>query len=248
MLALMLGRLPRHWVLVLIEQTTLDGVQVPNAAIPLHGRAVPVAWVDFQYPWRTTRPLSHHILEQCLLTWLAEAAPRRVALLFGFDRGCARVELAGELNASRQPYVIRGRAAVVVQAAVRGRRQRLSLEGFQQAWFLMVPPESESWWPTEQLVALYRQRMQIEHCFRDWKSHLGLWGPRLEVQKADPRWRQGALQRLAQILRRLVEHGGVRLAPVFSGRPLLRALFQGSVSHLSGTAVPPRRAAALAQV
>jgi hypothetical protein len=240
---------------------------------------------------------------------LAQAAPRQVALLFVFDRGYARVELVGELNASRQPYVIRGKAGVIVQAVVRGRRQRLSLgrlphrtgvavryrhllyhgtkqepvdvivyrgKGFQDAWFLIVPPDSESWLPTEQVVALYRQRMQIEHCFRDWKSHLGLRGLRLEVQKperllrllmaftmaylvtlllgedplaqklrpyfelqrrtprhgtrkmlsvlsialyllADPRWQQGALERLAQILRRLVEHRGVRLAPVFSG-------------------------------
>ena len=27
--------------------------------------------------------------------------------------------------------------------------------------------------------------MQIEHCFRDWKSHLGLRGLRLEVQKPE---------------------------------------------------------------
>jgi hypothetical protein len=43
--------------------------------------------------------------------------------------------------------------------------------GFQSPWFLIVPPDSEAWLPTEQVVALYRQRMQIEHCFRDRKSH-----------------------------------------------------------------------------
>src|ERR1700739_887235 len=30
--------------------------------------------------------------------------------------------------------------------------------------------------PTTEVVRLYRQRMRIEHCFRDWKSHLGLRG------------------------------------------------------------------------
>lgn len=53
--------------------------------------------------------------------------------------------------------------------------------GFVQPWFLVVPPDSEDWLPTETLVALYRQRMQIEHCFRDWKSHLGLRGLHLQV-------------------------------------------------------------------
>src|SRR5256886_16602936 len=56
---------------------------------------------------------------------------------------------------------------------------------FQQPWFLVVPPDSESWLPTTEVVRLYRQRMRIEHCFRDWKSHLGLRGLRLQVQKPE---------------------------------------------------------------
>jgi hypothetical protein len=48
-----------------------------------------------------------------------------------------------------------------------------------------VPPDSESWLPTEEVVGLYRQRMQIEQCFRDWKSHLGLRGLHLQVQKSE---------------------------------------------------------------
>ena len=50
--------------------------------------------------------------------------------------------------------------------------------------FLLVPPDSESWLPTAEVVRLYRQRMQIEHCFRDWKSHLGLRGLHLQVDKS----------------------------------------------------------------
>src|SRR5216117_4550147 len=56
---------------------------------------------------------------------------------------------------------------------------------FQQPWFLIVPPDSEAWLPTEEVVRLYRQRMQIEQCFRDWKSHLGLRGLHLQVQKSE---------------------------------------------------------------
>ena len=203
---------------MLVDQTTIDDVQVVNAAIPLDGRAVPVAWVDFQYPWTTTRPLSQNIMERYLLTWLADAAKGRTLLLFVFDRGYARVALIAELNACGQPYVIRGKGDVIVHATVRGQPQRISLgrlphrtgvavryrhvlyhgsqqepvdvivyrdKGFRDAWFLIVPPDSEQWLPTEKVVALYRQRMQIEHCFRDWKSHLGLRGLRLKVQKPE---------------------------------------------------------------
>jgi len=128
------------------------------------------------------------------------------------------VELIKDLNRGQQPFLIRAPGKVIVQAMVRGRRQRLSLgrlphrtnwpvryghvlyhsqkaepvdvivyreREFQQPWFLVVPPDSESWLPTEEVVRLYRQRMRIEHCFRDWKSHLGLRGLRLQVQKPE---------------------------------------------------------------
>jgi len=218
MLALILGQRPPGWVIVLIDQTTVDGVEVVNAAIPLQGRAVPVAWVDFQYPWQTLTPPSQNTIERCLLTWLMEAAPPGVRLLLVFDRGYARVQLIQDLNQGRQPFLIRAGGKVIVQAQIRGRQQRISLgrlphrlgqplryrhvlyhsqkaepvdvvvyreKGFQEAWFLIVPPDSEAWFPTAQVVALYRQRMQIEHCFRDWKSHLGLRGLHLQVQKPE---------------------------------------------------------------
>ena len=133
-------------------------------------------------------------------SWLAEAAPRKTGLLFVFDRGYARVQLITELNASRQPYVIRGKGDVIVWAVVRGKRQRLSLgrlphrtgvalrhshvlyhgtkqepvdvivyrgKGFKDAWFLIVPPDSESLLPTEQVVVLYRQR-SLHHGLSDY--------------------------------------------------------------------------------
>jgi hypothetical protein len=217
MLSLLLGDKPPPWVIVLVDQTTLDGVEVVSAALPLAGRAVPVAWVDFQYPWTSVRPPSQNFVELCLFTWLVQAAPPGVRLVLIFDRGYVRVALIRELNRSGQPFVMRGRKDVIVEALVRGRRQRISLgrlphrssqplryrhvlyhsrqaepvdvivyreKGFQDAWFLIVPPDSESWLPTDEVVRLYRQRMQIEHCFRDWKSHLGLRGLHLQVDKS----------------------------------------------------------------
>ncbi len=211
MLAVILGNKPPGWVIVLVDQTTVNGVEVVNAAIPFQGRAVPVAWVDFEYPWKTVDPASQNTIERYLLTWLGLAVPRGVRLILIFDRGYARVELIKDLNHGQQPFLIRGRRKVIVQTKVRGRQRRLSLgrlphrmgrplryrhvlyhsreaepvdvivyrgKGFQEPWFLIVPPDSEAWLPTEEVVRLYRQRMQIEQCFRDWKSHLGLRGLR----------------------------------------------------------------------
>jgi hypothetical protein len=146
------------------------------------------------------------------------AAPRGVRLILIFDRGYARVQLIKDLNRGHQPFLIRARRQVIVQAKVQGRQQRLSLgrlpyrtgrpsryrhvlyhsqkaepvdvivyceKGFAEPWFLIVPPDSESWLPTAEVVGLYRQRMQIEQCFRDWKSHLGLRGLHLQVEKSE---------------------------------------------------------------
>jgi hypothetical protein len=56
---------------------------------------------------------------------------------------------------------------------------------FQEPWFLLVPAGSEAQLPTAEVVALYRERMHIELTFRDWKTHLGVRGLRLEVDVAD---------------------------------------------------------------
>jgi hypothetical protein len=200
MLALLLGHKPPAFTLVLIDQTTIDGVEVINAAVPFEGRAVPVTWIDFEYPWKTTRPASQNVVEKLFLTWLADAAPADTRLLLVLDRGYARVALIQELNQARQAFLIRGTSKVMLQATVRGRRRSLSVgrlphrtgmpiryrhalyhsnqkepvdvvvyrgPGFKEPWFLIVPPDSEAWLPTEQVVSLYRQRMQIEHCFWD---------------------------------------------------------------------------------
>jgi len=111
-------------------------------------------------------------------------------------------------------------------------------KGLQDAWFLIVPPDSESCLPTEEVVRWYAERMQTEHCFRDWRSHLGLRGLHLEVERtqrrtprhgtrrvlsvlsiavymlADVRWQERALRRFLQILRRLTCGRGVALPPV----------------------------------
>ena len=218
MLTVVLGKKPPRWVIVLVDQTSVNGVEVVNAAIPFQGRAVPVAWVDFEYPWEKVFPTSQNTIERYLLTWLEQAVPPGVRLILVFDRGYARAELIKDLKEGGQPFLIRARRNVVVQTKLHGRRRWRSLgrlphrtghpirythvlyhsqkaepvdvivyreKGFREPWFLIVPPDSESWLPTKEVVRLYRQRMQIEQCFRDWKSHLGLRGLHLEVDRSE---------------------------------------------------------------
>lgn len=71
-LALVLGQKPPPWVFVLVDETPVNGVEVVNAVIPFQGRAVPVAWVDFEYPWKTLQPPSQNAIERYLLTWLGK--------------------------------------------------------------------------------------------------------------------------------------------------------------------------------
>src|SRR2546421_1356779 len=127
MLAVILGQKPPSWVIVLVDQTTVNGVEVVNAAIPFQGRAVPVAWVDFEYPWKTVNPASQNTIERYLLTWLGLAVPRGGRLIFIFDLGYARLGLIKELKQLQQPFLIRGRRKVIVQTKVRGHQRRPAL-------------------------------------------------------------------------------------------------------------------------
>lgn len=54
--------------------------------------------------------------------------------------------------------------------------------GHKEPWYLVVPPGSAAWLPTAEVVALYRRRMHIEQGFRDFKTHLGVRGLRLQVR------------------------------------------------------------------
>lgn len=54
--------------------------------------------------------------------------------------------------------------------------------GNKEPWYLLVPPGSADWFPTAEVVALYRRRMSIEQGFRDFKTHLGVRGLQLQVR------------------------------------------------------------------
>jgi hypothetical protein len=129
------------------------------------------------------------------------------------DRAYARVSLLKELSGLRIPYLIRGRSNTMIrlgrQRITLGRlphrrrhprrysnvlyqdKQQEPVDvvvfhdpNFKEPWYLLVPAGSEGSFSTQDVLALYRERMHIELTFRDWKTHLGIRGLRLEADVA----------------------------------------------------------------
>ena len=55
---------------------------------------------------------------------------------------------------------------------------------FKEPWYVFVPPSIYSLLNDRQVVELYRERMQSEQSFRDFKTHLKLRGLHLNVAVA----------------------------------------------------------------
>ena len=96
-------------------------------------------------------------------------------------RSCKLAELLGEdRRAIRYPRVLyQARERVPVDVVVYHDPE------FQEPWWLLVPSQSCALLPVRTVVALYRERMQVEQSFRDFKTHLGLRGLRLKVDIAE---------------------------------------------------------------
>jgi Transposase DDE domain len=210
---LILGRRGRGLWPILFDQTKAGAVQALMAGVPYAGRTLPLAVYTFTYPWQEHAAHSQNQLEQVFLCDLETALPPAVHPVFVGDRGYARAALLRHCNRQARLYLIRGRAGTGVSlqgqkrklAELRGplgtplrfsnvqyqARDQVPVDviffhdpAFQQPWWLLIPPHSESILPTPTVVDLYRQRMQVEQSFRDFKTHLGLRGLRLKVDVA----------------------------------------------------------------
>jgi hypothetical protein len=143
-----------------------------------------------------------------------EALPAGAKAVFIGDRGYARASLLHRSAQMGRLFLIRGRsgtrveyqgrqcklAQLPVQAGKPIRycgvlyqaQQRVPVDvvafldpDFKEPWWLLVPPGSAKILPSRTVVALYRERMQVEHSFRDFKTHLGLRGLKLKVRIAE---------------------------------------------------------------
>ena len=213
---LALGAYPSGWIPIVVDQTDVQGTQVIMAGIRVAQRILPVAFTCFAY---SEIRKSQNAIEDSLLLLITACLPPGCKPLFVMDRGYARASLLQQLRRLNIPFLIRGRSNTIVRVDGkrlslgrlphrRGHPRRYANAtyqdssqqpvdivifrdpAFQEPWFLLVPAGSELPLPTADVVALYRQRMHIELTFRDWKTHLGMRGLRLEV---DPSLRLGRL-------------------------------------------------------
>lgn len=207
---LALGAHPQGWIPIVVDQTTIRGRPVLMAGLRIAHRVLPVAFACYEYDALRT---SQNVIEQALLLLITACLPPGCKPVFIMDRGYARASLLTALRAINVPFVLRGRAQTIVRVGGRrltlGRLRRRAGQArrypdvayhdharepvdvvvfhdrtFKEPWFLLVPAGSATPLPTEDVVALYRDRMHIELTFRDWKTHLGVRGLRLEVDAA----------------------------------------------------------------
>lgn len=215
LIELVLGKDKPKILPLLVDQTSVGGVESVVASYATEGRAIPLSIASFE---KETIRAGQNIFEETFLDKLSKDL-KDINPLWIMDRGYARANLLARLRKRKQPFIIRGRSAVLVQYQDgEGRshqrnlgrlRHRLGVpkrycnvlyqdeikvkvdivvyreRGFKEPWFLVVPPDSEDILPTELVVEYYRSRMNIETSFRDFKSCLGVRGLRLEVRKAE---------------------------------------------------------------
>ena len=199
---------------LLFDQTTAGSAQALVAGVPFAGRVLPLALYTFDYPWQERTAPSQNALEELFLLNVETALPAGVRAVWIGDRGYGRAALLRTCAQQHRLYVLRGRAGTCVtwqgrrvklgdlraparrpvryrQVAYQARTQVLvdvivyHDPAYQEPWHLLVPPDREALLPTATVVRLYRERMQVEQAFRDFKTHLGLRGLQLKVRVAE---------------------------------------------------------------
>jgi hypothetical protein len=211
---LILGkRGPGLWPIV-FDQTQIGSTQALLAGVPFAGRTLPLAVSSFEYPWKESTAVSQNWLEEVFLADLEKALPTGAKAVFIGDRGYARASLLQHSARLGRLYVIRGRSGTRVEyqgqqcklgelsveagKAIRycdvfyQAQERVPVDviafhdpNFQEPWWLLVPTGTDKILPTKTALALYRERMHVEHSFRDFKTHLGLRGLKLKVRIAE---------------------------------------------------------------
>jgi hypothetical protein len=245
---LALGASPGGWIPIVVDQTDVRGTQVIMAGIRVAHRVLPVAFACFEYEKITK---SQNVIENSLLLLIAACLPPACKPVFVMDRGYARASLLKQLRTLNIPFLIRGRSNTIVRLGGKrlslgrlphrcGHPRRYSHAAyqdssqepvdivvfhdpnFQQPWFLLVPAGSAAQLPTAEVIELYRERMYIELTFRDWKTHLGVRGLRLQVDQAPRLGRLLLALSSAYILAVLLGSGQIA-APVRAHCEVLRS-------------------------
>ena len=199
------GRVP-----MILDQTTIRGIETLLVGLVFEGRVLPVAFSCFTYQMIRK---SQNAIELALIMTVMSCFPVDRRPLLIMDRGYARVSLLISLRHMGIPYLVRARGNVIVYFQGKARlvrrfhakpgkfqryqvfyhskkREPLDLivfhgKGYQEPWYLLVPPDTTM--SSEEIIELYSRRMSIEQGFRDWKTHLGVRGLVFKCDNPAPR-------------------------------------------------------------
>ena len=198
---------------VILDQTKSGSAQALLAAVPYAGRALPLGCYTFAYPLTEPTLKSQNQLEHIFLLDTETSLPPGVIAVWIADRAYARSLLLQQSEQEQRPYIVRGRKETIITYRGRRMklgqlhappRKALRYENvlyhsqrkvpvdvivyydptYEEPWYLLVPVAYRKLLETDLVVDLYRERMQIEQSFRDFKTHLGLRGLHLQIDIA----------------------------------------------------------------
>jgi len=184
---------------MILDQTTIRGIETLLIGLVYEGRVLPIAFSCFM---KRQIHKSQNILEHRLIWAVMSCFPVAYRPWLILDRGYARVSLFMHLRQEGIPFLCRATRAVMVYLNGKGKtlgrfkikpgqirryavlyhsekKEPLDLiiyfgRGYKEPWYLLVPSGTSL--TAEEIVELYGKRMSIEQGFRDWKTHLGIRG------------------------------------------------------------------------
>lgn len=197
--ALACGTKLRKRLPMILDQTTLRGIETLLIGLVFEGRVLPIAFSCFM---KHLIHKSQNILEHSLILAAMSCFPPEYRPLLILDRGYARVALFIHLREEGIPFLCRAKRSALVYLNGKGKtlgrfkikpgqirrysvlyhsqeKEPLDLviyfgKGYKEPWYLLVPSGTSL--TEEQILELYAKRMSIEQGFRDWKTHLGVRG------------------------------------------------------------------------
>ena len=200
-IALACGTKLRERLPMILDQTTIRGIETLLIGLVFEGRVLPIAFSCFM---KRLIHKSQNTLEHSLILAAMSCFPPEFRPLLILDRGYARVSLLIQLRQEGIPFLCRAKRSVMVylQGQSKGKtlgrfkikpgqlrrysvlyhsqkKEPLDLiiyfgKGYKEPWYLLVPSGTSL--TAEEIVGLYAKRMSIEQGFRDWKTHLGVRG------------------------------------------------------------------------
>jgi hypothetical protein len=210
--ALAVGTRLRQRLPMILDQTTVRGVETLLIGVVFEGRVLPIAFSCFMKKFIHK---SQNILEHSLILAAMSCFPVEFRPLLILDRGYARVALFVKFREEGIPFLCRAKRNVMVYLPAQTKGQTLGRfkikpgqllrysvlyhsqkkealdliiyfgKGYKEPWYLLI--SSGTSLTAEQIIELYAKRMSIEQGFRDWKTHLGIRGLVFYAEDPAPR-------------------------------------------------------------